>query len=282
MMRAQHWRQRPNNTCQGWGPQVQQLLQPSRTREEWPNIGTAWARDGQRWLGLEDIRIFKDWFKDYSKVLKGCRQDEGSALEHKCKCSAICWMRPRVSTVRGKIQEIVRPHGGRSMPYGPHVGLGFWFDLFWSCFHLVWYCEKWIEMAGRARWQTIWMMTLHYGSVSLAAMLLMFADLMDLNGHILRLVDVLDIQTSSISSWFVFLRPLRTSTLRSLVTWLQKDRRQVEGHFDIKTKHLQHFAIILPILQLHHGEQDAKSSGSYMFGSQESIFSFLAVMGWIH
>jgi hypothetical protein len=125
-------------------------------------------------------------------------------------------------------------------------GIGIWFDLFWSCFHLVWYCEKWIEMAGRARWQTIWMMTLHYGSVSLAAMLLMFADLMDLNGHILRLVDVLDIQTSSISSWFVFLRPLRTSTLRSLVTWLQKDRRQVEGHFDIKTKHLQHFAIILP------------------------------------
>lgn len=37
---------------------------------------------------------------------------------------------------RGKIQEIVRPHGGRSMPYGPHVGLGFGLILF-SLFGIV-------------------------------------------------------------------------------------------------------------------------------------------------
>lgn len=150
-------------------------------------------------------------------------------------------MRPRVSTVSRQNSRNCPPTRRQIDAIWAACGIGVWFDLFWSCFHLVWYCEKWIEMAGRARWQTIWMMTLHYGSVSLAAMLLMFADLMDLNGHILRLVDVLDIQTSSISSWFVFLRPLRTSTLRSLVTWLQKDRRQVEGHFDIKTKHLPSF-----------------------------------------
>ena len=123
------------------------------------------------------------------------------------------------------------------------ICIGIFFDLVWSHFILPIVRHGWSrEVADNLNDDpALWL------SISCSCL----ADVCRLNEHNLRLVDVLDIQeiqTSLITlicSWFVFLRPHRTSTLRSLVTWLQEDRRQVEGHFDI-AKHgntwLQHFA----------------------------------------
>ena len=101
--------------------------------QRWPEMARIGRYQDLQGLIQDDSRITQRFLKDAGRM-KALPLSTNASAQQFAECAHAC------PPCRGKIQEIVRPHGGRSMPYGPHVGLGFgliYFDLVFILFGIV-------------------------------------------------------------------------------------------------------------------------------------------------